>query len=151
MAKLEIIGGILLFNLDADVGKLSPNRIDDVELVRFGYIGKKNSPNVVGRLTPRETAALQALRPRGGYDSDIQEVINAHQESRGGTQDGKVSVGKSQLAHGPRYDNKHAWIIYNLCHNMADAFPYIYPRIDLHELSGPDISKRVRQLLDVAY
>ncbi len=141
MAKVEIIGGVLFFNLDADVGRLSANKIDDVELVRFGYIRKKNSPNVVGRLSPREIAALQALRPRGGSDSDIQEVIDAHQESRGGTQDGKVSVGKSQITHGPRYDNKHAWIIYNLCHNMADAFPYIYPRIDQHELSGPDISK----------
>lgn len=28
MAKLEIIGGVLFFNLDADVGRLSPNKID---------------------------------------------------------------------------------------------------------------------------
>ena len=151
MTKLEYLDGQFFFNLDADVGKMSPNRIEDVELVRFGYFCKKSNPRALLLMSAREKVSVLALQPRGPYRSDLQEAIDAHQENRGGTQDGKVSVGKPQLSHGERYDRAHVWIIFTLCYNLAAVLPNIYPRIDLHDQSGPEISKRVRELFGVVY
>ena len=149
MAKLEINDGFFFFNLDADVGRIAPNRFDDVELVRFGYFCKKNNPAVQSLMSAREIVTLQAMQPRGPYLADLQEVIDAHQESRGGTQDGKVSVGKPQSTHNVRYDGVHSWIIYVLCENMSKVLSDTYPRIDLHDQSGVEISKTVRKLFRV--
>ena len=148
MAKFEVISNIFVFNLDADVGKASPNKLDDVELVRFGYFCKKNNPIAQPLISAREKVALQTMQPRGPYFTDLQEVIDAHQEARGGTQDGKVSVGKPQSTHTVNYDSAHSWIIYTLSKDMSLFLPNMYPRIDLHDQSGIEISKRVRMLFD---
>ena len=148
MAKLEIKQDQFFFNLNADVGRVSPNKIDDVELVRFGYFCVKSDPKKLLLLPTRLQVALQAMQPRGPYLADLQEVIDAHQEKRGGTQDGKVSVGKEQFISG-KYDSNHLFIIYALCNAMADFLPNMYPRIDLHERSGIEISKTVQVLFRV--
>ena len=150
MAKLEIISNTFVFNLDADVGKASPNKLDDVELVRFGYFCKKNNPIAQPLISAREKVALQTMQPRGPYRADLQEVIDANQESRGGPQDGKVSVGKAQIIHSGSYDGAHIWIIYVLDKNMRDVLPSIWPRIDLHDQSGLEISKKVLELFNVS-
>ena len=149
MAKLEISGDVMFFNLDADVGRMAPNRIDDVELVRFGYFCQRSRPENQPNLTARQKVSLQAMQPNGPYFADLQEVIDAHQENRGGTQDGKVSTGKSQIAPAGLYDSVHMWIIYALTNNMRLFLPDIFPRIDLHAQSGVEISKRIRQLFAV--
>lgn len=139
----------MFFNLDGDVGKLSRNLLADVELVRFGYFCKGISPLVKSNLSDREKKALQSLKTKGPYFPDLQEMIDAHQQVRGGTQDGKVSVGKPNIANQGKYDRDHFWIIFNLCHNMADAFPKIYPRIDLHEMAGLELKKVLPPLFDI--
>ena len=148
MAKLEIKQYQFFFNLDADVGRASPNKLDDVELVRFGYFCVKSDPKKFLILPTRFKVALQSMQPRGPYLADLQGVIDAHQEHRGGTQDGKVSVGKAQFILG-RYDSKHLFMIYALCNAIADFLPNMYPRIDLHDQSGIEISKRVQVLFRV--
>ena len=149
MAKFEIISDKVVFNLNADVGRMAPNKLDDVELVRFGYFCMKNNPKSLLSMPPRHKAALQAMQPRGPYFADLQEVIDAHQEARGGTRDGKVSVGKGQIFHTGIYDGVHMWIIYVLSNNMRIFIPDIFPRIDLHNQSGLEISKRVLELFNL--
>jgi hypothetical protein len=149
MAKLEIIHGRGLFNLDADVGRASPNRLDDVELVRFGYFCLKVSSSLRSRTSPRVKAALESLNPRGPFAPDLDEVISAHQSDRGGTQDGKVSVGKPQATHSFNYDTKNSWIIFSLSMPMIERIPNLYPRIDIDAISGPEISKKVRELFNI--
>jgi hypothetical protein len=146
MAKLEIVGGRFLYNIDADVGKGSPNRLDDVELVRFGYFCVKVNPKLQARTSSRMKAALESRQPQGPFLPDLQAIIEAHQADRGGTQDGKVSVGRPQLTNDFNYDGTHSWIIFSLCMSMIDRLPNQYPRIDLDEKSGLTISKKVREL-----
>jgi hypothetical protein len=146
MAKLEIVGGRFLYNLDADAGKGSPKRRDDVELVRFGYFCIKVSSKLQARIPPRMNTALESLQAQGPFLPDLQVVIDAHQADRGGTQDGKVSVGKPQLTQDFNYDGTHSWTIFRLCMSMIDRLPNQYPRIDLDEKSGLTISKKVREL-----
>ena len=144
MARFESDQGFFEFNLTTDVGKASPNRLDDVELVRYGYfcLGRNRQ---VTQITPRLRTALQRMRSVGVYGSDLQEVIDAHQQARGGTQDGKVSVGKAQARKGQslRYDDIHSWIIYILTANMANNNPDGFPRIDQEIEAGDAISATV--------
>lgn len=149
MAKLEIVGGRFLFNVEADVGKASPNRLNDVELVRFGYFCVKVSSTLRSRTSPRIKAALDVMRSNGPFAPDLQEVIDAHQNDRGGTRDGKVSVGKPQLTHSFNYDSEHSWIIFSLCMSMIERLPDTYPRIDMDDFSGMEISKNVRELFRI--
>ena len=144
MARFESDQGFFEFNLTTDVGKASPNRLDDVELVRFGYLCLGRNRQVT-QITPRLRTALQRMRSVGVYSSDLQEVIDAHQQARGGTQDGKVSVGKAQARKGQslRYDDKHSWIIYILTANMFNNNPDGFPRIDQEIDTGDAISATV--------
>ena len=151
MAKFEIISDKVVFNLNADVGRMAPNKLDDVELVRFGYFCMKNDPQAQNLIPASMKVALQAMQPKGPYFADLQKVIDAHEEARGGTQDGKVTVGKAQFLHTVIYDGVHSWIIYTLGRNMRDFLPNMYPRIDLHDQSGPEISKRVLELFHIGF
>ena len=146
MAKIEIVEGRCVFNVDVEVGKGRPNRIDDVELVRYGYTCLKSDTRFQVNITPRLRAALQKLNPRGAHANDLQEVIEAHQEARGGQIDGIVSVGKSQSMHTILYDRKHAWIIYSLSGFIRDNDPDLYPRIDLDESCGSELRKKVKTI-----
>ena len=147
MAKLEIILGKLLFNLDHDVGRNSPNRLDDVELVRFGYFCAKVSPKLLAKHSAEMKVALQNLRTDGPYLSDLQDVIDIHQRTRGGPQDGKISTGKSRATHSFSYDSQHSWIIFSLSGLMFERIPDTYPRIDLEDQSGSEISRRIQELV----
>jgi hypothetical protein len=149
MAKLEIVDGRFLYNLDADAGKGSPKRLDDVELVRFGYFCIKVSSKLQARIPSRMKTALESLQAQGPFLPDLQVVIDAHQADRDRTQDEKVSVGKPQLTHDFNYDGTHSWIIFSLCMSMIDRLPNQYPRIDLDKKSGLTISKKVRELLRI--
>lgn len=147
MAKFENDQGFFEFNLTADVGKASPNRLDDVELVRFGYFCLGRNPQAT-QITPRLKAALQRMKSNGPHGPDLQEVIDAHQQARGGTQDGKVSIGKAQIRKGQslRYDDKHSWIIYILTANMFSNNPDGFPRIDQEIDAGNAISATVAEM-----
>jgi len=146
MARADSFTFIFRFNLDADVGRHCPNKVDDVELVRYGYFCLKNNTRNPSNLTPRISSALQAMKIQGPFGPDLQEVIDAHEETRGGTIDGKVSISKAHLTTKERYDGVHRWIIDVLCNNMIDRNPNQYPRIDLDSVLGPEIKKRVRQI-----
>ena len=128
---------------------MCPNRLDDVELVRFGYYCAKVSVKIRPLISPRMRTSLDVMQSKGPYRPDLQNVIDAHQQVRGGTKDGKVSVGKPQVTHSFSYDSKHSWIIFGLTLPMVEYMPDEYPRIDVDDQSGPEISKRVRELFRI--
>lgn len=148
IAVVEFQGTLFRWNLSSNVGPRQPNALDDVELVRFGYICLKQ--NLRFPADPSLRPSLNKLRPFGPFDEDLAEVISAHQKARGGTQDGIVSVARITgvgASKNELYDRRNTWIIISLNNNMLDITDDIYPRIDKHPQSGPTLSLKVKQIL----
>lgn len=138
-------GNALMWNLSADVGVGKPNHADDVEFVRFGYFLMKTNPTSQPFLTQQERSALAKLRVSGGFGDDLALCIREHEVSRGGTQDGFVSPMKNVQVTQGSYDPKHRWIVHVLNVKMIQMTS-TFPRIDLHELSGPSITESVAKI-----
>jgi hypothetical protein len=147
MAVGQVIGGTkFLWNLSAPVGVGQANRIDDVELVRFGYFMIRSASDV-GIFSKELRDALQGMRRTGGFDNDLDVVIRAHQRhKKENPVDGKVSIAHVTSLNQGRFDGHTPWIIVNLNNFMRDFDRY--PRIDLHPESGLEIS-RVASLLRI--
>lgn len=149
-AVAELSGQAFRWNLSADVGSRQPNRLDDVELVRFGYYCMSQDTRFPP--DPKLRPVLQAMRSLGPFDQDLANVIVTHQRNRRPTQDGKVSVAKVSFTstNRERYDGAHSWIIISLNNNMIDIAGDVYPRIDKHPASGPEVSKAVKKIFGVS-
>lgn len=148
MAKIELVYGTFFrWNLTNNVGRKQPNQHDDVELVRFGYFCAFHSP-LNATLRIRLFAELRVMRTSGPYGDDLQNVIDAHQKLRGGTQDGTVSVAKPTVVNRERYDGEHIWIMDILDTNLRDMVAE-YPRLDQHARCGPVIGASVKKLFNV--
>lgn len=142
MVKVLLVGDFVRLNLSANVGRGQPNKIDDVELVRFAYYCARVSATPPGFVKTMR-AELMVLRTRGAYGLDLEKVIIGHQKIRGGTQDGYISPEKPG-ATGERYDGKNTWMITVLNNNILDVCKDIWPRLDRHEIAGLELSKRLR-------
>ncbi len=136
----------LFWNLTTDVGPGQPNKADDVEFVRFAYFLMKDNPKAMTGAFVTLKPILEKVTPTGAFDDALAEAIRAHQRLRGGTQDGRVSVAKSNNFNRGLYDNQHSWMVFPLNNSMIDMAPEIYPRIDLHPRSGPAVTQTVRRL-----
>lgn len=145
MVQVLVVGSLFRWNLSRNVGRTQPNILDDVELVRFGYYCMSLNPK--SGIRSKMKAELDAMKPAGAYAADLQKVIDAHQKLRGGTQDGHVSVGRGNITNTEFYDGKHSWIIAGLNNHMVDICRDIYPRIDKHLQSGPEITRKVKEIL----
>jgi hypothetical protein len=125
-------GPRFLFNLNANVGPSCANRQDDVEFVQLGYYAMVRDPKNASLLRPTERSALEKVIPGSAYTGGPAEpltlAIRAHEASRGGTQDGHVSVARTPGA----YDSKHAFIVVALNLAILDTLKGEYPRIDKH-------------------
>lgn len=152
MAQGEMFKTTFYWNISKDVGRGKPNLIDDVELVRYGYHCMRQDHVYMQRFGSEFRTAVMAMDSRGPYGADLQNVIDAHQRHRGGTQDGCVSVMKINTLQTVKYDGQHSWILWSLHLSMVVALRNLYPRIDLDSFSGPDISRTVRNcfLIDSA-
>lgn len=115
------------WNVDSHVGQGCPNKPDDVQLVQFGYYCMARNP--AANLTPQEKAAYKTIVPGAPYSGAANDpltiAIKAHQASRGGTQDGRVSP--IQNASGS-YGEK-AWMIVPLVNNIKDVNRQVWPNI----------------------
>ena len=145
MVDSIVFAGRFFFNVTAAVGTGQPNRLDDVELVRFGYKMQRKDPRLVSR---PGTAARQQLADKmngtGPFAPDLQAVITAHEIERGGAQDGRVTPAQHYANIDGTYDHQHIWIIMALNNAMRFVAKDIYPRIDLHIESGSEVSRVVR-------
>src|SRR5215471_5466190 len=138
MAVGLVMENQFLWNLSMPVGVSQPNKLDDVELVRFGYFMMR-SANDIHLASQELRGALQAMQTTGVFDKDLDAVIRAHQRQKHENPiDGKVSVAHPTPINRGRFDGHHAWIIVNLNNFMRDFEQY--PRIDLHAQSGSEIS-----------
>ncbi|WP_294532491.1 hypothetical protein [uncultured Rhodoblastus sp.] len=147
IAVVEQQGNFFRWNLSANVGPRQPNKPDDVELVRFGYFCMKQNVRIPPK--PELRPFLEKVRPIGPFDQDLADMIAAHERTRGGSQDGIISVAKISFSsnNGEHYDGVHPWIIVVLNNNMLTVVGDIYPRIDMHKQAGPEISKTVKNIL----
>jgi hypothetical protein len=118
------------------VGANAPNKSTDVQLVQLGYRALLKSPVNAGRLTAAETDAYSKIKLgatcSGREDDPLVRAIRAHEESRGGTQDGVVSpISQGHIVYtdatGP-----HALIIVALNNSLKDVLGDTYPHIDQH-------------------
>ena len=147
MVEPIVFANRFFFNLSAQVGKGKSNQLADVELVRFGYKMKRLDPT--SSTLPRNRALnglLDNLAGRGPFADDLQVVIDEHEKQRGGTRDGCVSPARHFQGIDGTYDGNNIWIIMSLNNNMRGVLGDGFPRIDLHDLAGPEISKFVRFL-----
>lgn len=147
MATALIFDGLFFFNVSAHVGRGAPNKLDDVELVRYAYgCMRSNPPNLVNA-NAAVMAAMQAMKTTGPYAADLQAVIDAHQAQRGGTKDGKISPAQPNAFNNNMYDGQHSWMITVLSNNIRIGIKDgPYPRIDMDKRSGPEISKLVKAM-----
>lgn len=147
MVSFINVQSAFFWNISANVGRGQPNREDDVELCRFGYLAFKNNTKVSSRMSPELLASIARMRTMGPFDNDLHEVIVLHQRQRGGTQDGIVSVAKPNIAPSGEYDGSHLWIVLAMNESMREIMPEEYPRIDKHQQSGAAISSAVKRIL----
>jgi hypothetical protein len=145
MVQVLMVGNRFRWNLSQNVGPGQPNKIEDVELVRFGYTCAKRNPT--SQIAAKMKAELDDLRPFGAFDKDLAKVIVAHQKIVGGTQDGIVSVEKGTAANHESYNGHNRWIMSALNNVMVAEVDNIFPRIDKDLQSGPSISLKVKEIL----
>lgn len=137
-------GEYFFWNISSDVGVGKPNSLDDVELVRFGFSCWSLWPSDFNALKPDFKQAIHALRWQGGFDQDLQLVIDLNQKYYGGKQDRCISVAKSGIDKNLEYQKGQYWTIWILNAYMRFGLPSLYPRIDMDSRSGPAITETVR-------
>jgi hypothetical protein len=126
--------GLRVFvNLSGNVGLNSLNQPDDVQLVQLGYASMLVSPQAQAFLSPAERQAFANISPGARYlataNDPLTVAIKAHQASRGGIQDGHVSVAAGSLS----YDGgKHSFQIVALNNAIRDVLVKDFPRLDKH-------------------
>lgn len=123
--------GRFYWNVDAHVGPGCPNKMDDVQLVQFGYWCMGNNPKTPA--SPADRALFAAVTPGAPYSGapgdPLTLAIKRHQALRGGTQDGRVSPMQANQGYN--------WIISSLSNNISNYLMQQWPRIDQHAKCPP--------------
>ncbi len=122
------------FNVSAHVGAGRANHLDDVELVRFGYLAARESKNPSGVDFRADMAAvLVNLKPSGPFGPDLDATIRHHLIVRGGIQDGCISpITNSSINY-----RVNIWVIAELGLKIQQFMPENFPRLDKHPQCGP--------------
>ncbi|HOB02173.1 MAG TPA: hypothetical protein PLJ16_03130 [Casimicrobium huifangae] len=131
-------GTLFFWNLSANVGRTSPNRPDDVQLVQLGYACAAKDPAVDAKMRPIFAAVVPGAPYTGLPNDPLTIAIIADQKDRrGSTQDGHISV-LTNFAGGT-YGQDHPFIIVGLNFSIRGALPETFPRIDKHPLCPPQL------------
>ena len=136
-------GQKFFWNIDANVGAISPNRTEDVQLVQLGYSIMANSATLSADLKAIFAKVQVGVQCTGKDDDPLVKAIRAHQAGRGGTQDGHVSVIKT--TNGTYFDSSggHTFMLTAIINNIFDAMPADFPRIDKHPSCPPALKAAV--------
>lgn len=128
---------LFFWNLDANVGIGCPNKPEDVQLVQLGYycMATSTDPAVPVQLKPTFAAVVPGAPYSGNPTDPLTRAIIAHQQTRGGTQDGHVSVISNTTG---TYDSAgHQFMLVALDAQIRRQIPGDYPRIDKHAKCPP--------------
>lgn len=118
------------WNVSANVGVVSPNKADDVQLVQLAYACAAFGANF-DPATRAIFAAVVPGAPYSGQEADpLTRAIRAHQKHRGGVQDGHVSVLTNLVT--ATYDGKNSFMIVSLNTQMRQQLVGYFPRLDKH-------------------
>ena len=140
-------GDKFFWNIDANVGVASPNRVDDVHLIQFGYLIMSTAQATDPGLKPIFAAVKVGVPCTGREDDPLVKAIRAHQKGRGGPQDGHVSKLKtSETGFAPG----HAFMLVAILNNIFDATAADFPRIDRHPLCPESVRTAVRNACQLA-
>jgi hypothetical protein len=147
MVKAIVFSSVHAWNIEANVGLHAPNQLLDVQLVQFGYLMMSMDPQARLQSFEREALAGLQVGPRctGMPDDPLVKVIIAHQRSRGGVQDGRVSViatASGSYTEGGTF----TYIMAVLNNNMRHMAPAAYPRIDQDPRCPVDLRRAVAQI-----
>lgn len=136
-------GRVYFMNLDGNVGLNSPNLIDDVQLVQFGFLAMAANTS----FNPADRAVYAGVTPGAAYTGSPTDpltlAIKRHQANRGGTQDGHVSVMTGNMVYNDA-SGKHTFQMVALMNNIRDFTVGLYPRIDRHARCPPALAAKVR-------
>ena len=135
-------GRRFFFNLDGNVGLKSPNRIDDVQLVQFGYFAMSKAPTTHPQAKAVYAMVVPGAPYSGAADDPLTIAIQTHQRSRGGALDGHVSPFRAGTGGG-RYDGVHVYIAIPLIWNVYDLLVNDWPRIDKHPRCPPALKAAI--------
>lgn len=131
ITKLSGFGKFFSWNLDSNVGSNSPNQDEDVALVQLGYFFLARSAG----LSDEDREIFGAITPGEGYggleSEPLTKAIRHHQKRRKGTQDGHVSVVRTDNGQYQDPGGTHTYQLVALINNVFDACPNDYPRIDM--------------------
>lgn len=118
------------YNIGGNVGPASPNKLEDVQLVQFGYfaIAQNRLPEVPQELITAASAVVLGAPYMGAATDPLSIAIKVDQKVRGGTQDGHVSVIRGQGA----YDSVHFFQLVRLVNHLRLLVASDWPRIDKH-------------------
>lgn len=123
--------GRFYWNVDAHVGPGCPNKVDDVQLVQFGYWCMGNNSKTPG--SPADRALFAAVVPGAIYTGSPSDpltlAIKRHQAMRGGTQDSRISPMQANQGYN--------WMISALSNNISNYLATQWPRIDRHAKCPP--------------
>lgn len=124
------------WNLTANVGLRSPNKSDDVALVKLCYYCLSQNPASSFPSLKGAAAALNLESGCDGTDRDpLVSLIREHQRLWGGTQDGHISRLPATNFYSPNdfYSvgaGSQGFLLAVLLNNLYDITKAVWPRID---------------------
>lgn len=138
------------WNLSANVGLGSPNRIDDVQLVQLGYAlaVDVSSDNLLFDADLRSVCKkVIPGAPYNGVAGDpLTLAIDAHQRKMKIAPDGHISV-LPPMSTGlyQQRGGQHVFQLVALVNAIKEMTPEIFPRIDKHPKCPPALRAAVRK------
>jgi len=125
------------WNVSANVGVSSPNQPDDVQLVQLGYFCAQYCTKYYDAASRAIFAAVIPGALYSGQENDpLTRAIRAQEKSRGGPQDGHVSV-IANLTTGSYDGGPHGYLMIRLNNLIMDQMLRDFPRIDKHPKCPP--------------
>lgn len=131
---IVLSSGRFYWNVDANVGLGSPNKMEDVHLVQLAFACK--GANMKSTISNEDRAIYNAVVPGAPYTGSPSDpltvAIKLFQQRRGGIQDGHVS----KISTSGTYAPETAFMLVSLNNNVFDVLGAgSWPYIDRHPKS----------------
>ncbi len=148
-AGLVLNVGRFYWNVEANVGVNSPNKIQDVHLVQLAFhcISTNSKHPVPAEEKPIYAAVVPGAPYTGDPTDPLSVVIKHQQKKRGGVQDGHVS----KMQPSGVYASDMTWMLVILNNNIADVLGIDWPFLDRHPKCTGPLKELVTRTFDVNF